>query len=122
MESLPSLITHPIALCAYIVSLAFATIAKKSGKRFFYLTAFISVVALIGGLFLAWQQINRTSSPVPVTTTNTTPSLDREQSPAAKPPASQVSGGEQSPNVSGVKGDVNITYGATGESSDSKKK
>jgi hypothetical protein len=93
-----SLITHPISLCAYIISLAFALLAKKKkDSRVFYLTAFLSIFALLGGFFLAWQQLNgdQKQSSVPVSSTN------------------QTSHGEQSPNISGVEGDVKIEFGDT---------
>ena len=99
METAIAVITHPISLCAYVLSLAFGLVAKKKKAHFFYFAASLSVVALIGGLVLAWQQIDKNSEQgaikncVPAGSTTT-----------------QTSKGAQSPNISQTCGDVNLKY------------
>lgn len=81
--------TSPIALCAYVISAVFGLLArtwksKNDGprdRRLFYLAATLSVLALSGGLFLAWHQL---AKPAPTTPSGT---------------FTQSSSGDQSPNV-----------------------
>jgi hypothetical protein len=126
MESVTSLITHPISLCAYILSLAFGLVAKKKDNRFFYLAASLSVVALVGGLFLAWQQTNKIPNPsiprAPEKMSAATPSVENKKDPSVEPTSNQTSLGNQSPNISGTKGDVNVTFGNPKSSSTEPKK
>jgi len=96
-------ITSPIALCAYVISATFGLLAKKwnsksdkpRDKQLFYLAAALSVVALSGGLFLAWHQLPK---------------------PAPPPPPCRVvqsSSGNQSPNVNSCgSGTVTVQSGA----------
>ena len=108
MESVTSLITHPLSLAVYIVFLAFAFAAKRRSRRFFYLAAILSLTALVGGLFLSWREINnnqrRATSTTGASKTDLTPLV--EQKPDSKSSTSQTSKGNQSPNVSGVQGDM----------------
>ena len=126
MESLPSVITHPISLCAYVLLLAFGVVVKKKHNRFFYLAASLSVVALVGGLFLAWQQTNKSpSSSMSRTLENKkveSPSVADKKNATVEPTTNQTSSGNQSPNISGTKGDVNVTFGNPAASSADKKK
>lgn len=102
MAASTTVITHPIALCSYVLSLVFGLLAKRlsarnqraSDQNLFRLSGCLAVIALVGGLFFAWNQTK----------------TERMQ-PAASAVSSQVSHGAQSPNVSGAK-DVTITYGS----------
>jgi H+/Cl- antiporter ClcA len=101
MSGSATIITHPIALCSYVLSLVFGLLAKRwkarnqreEDRNLFRLAASLAAVALIGGLFLAWRQEAPKSAPA--------------GAPAAQ---IQISNGGQSPNVSGAK-DVTINYG-----------
>jgi hypothetical protein len=106
-----AIITHPIALCAYVISLVFALLAKKwnsksrtkQDRQLFYLASFLCVAALAGGLFLAWQQIPK--------------SQPEQPKQASGPPAAgtdiQTSFGANSPNVkSSGSGAVTVQVGA----------
>jgi hypothetical protein len=95
-------ITNPIALCAYVVAAVFGLLAKRWNSRskkphdrhLFYLAASVAVLALAGGLFLAWWQ-----SP-------------RPQPPPQPAPVVQSSSGDQSPNIqSSGNGSVTVEYG-----------
>jgi hypothetical protein len=114
METATAVITHPISLCAYVLALAFGLVAKKKGARFFYLAASLSVVALLGGLFVAWQQITKTSehSQRPAAVGKTPQSVQRKDCLAAGSTTTQTSKGSQSPNIAETCGDVNVTFGA----------
>lgn len=101
-----STITDPIALCAYVVAAVFGLLAKKwsnknkrpQDRQLFYLAASVAVLALAGGLFLAWQRIPR-PQPAPQSA-----------------PVVQSSSGSQSPNIqSSGSGAVTVQYGAKTE-------
>jgi hypothetical protein len=109
MRGTAAVITHPIALCAYVVALVFGLIARKWNSRsrrkrdqqLFYLAVSLSVVALVGGLFLAWSQLPK---PVSEPTARATPEKAINQS--------QTSLGDQSPNVSSSgNGSVTVQIG-----------
>jgi hypothetical protein len=110
MTSTTSLITSPIALCAYVLSLVFGLLAKmwksKHDKGFdrplFRLAVFLSVTALVGGLTLAWYQTPRAAAP----------SASPPQAGTAAIPNDQTSYGCQAPNVQNSSG-VTIQYGGT---------
>ena len=119
MESVIPLITHPISLCAYIISLAFGLATIRTSGRAFYLAAFLSVIALVGGLVVSWQQLNTNQSHTASAGASKTDTI--EQKPAYQSTTSQASQGNQSPNISGVGGDVNIKYGADGSTPQEKK-
>jgi hypothetical protein len=95
-------VTNPIALCAYVVAVVFGLLARKwnsrgekpGDRRIFYLAASVAIMALAGGLFLAWRG-NVRPNPVP---------------PAG--PVVQQSSGDQSPNIStSGNGSVTLKYG-----------
>jgi hypothetical protein len=66
-----STVTHPIALCAYVVSavcwLAYKKWKPESRARghrlLFYLTASVSAAALVGGLCLAYLRVSEAARP-----------------------------------------------------------
>jgi len=104
MSASVATITHPIALCAYVVAVVFGLLAKRWNSRsrrpqdrqLFYLAASVAILALAGGLFLAWRQSSRLR-------------------PAPQPaPVVQSSSGSQSPNIqSSGNGSVTVHYGDT---------
>jgi hypothetical protein len=103
MSTTIAAITHPIALCAYVISVVFGLLAKKwnsksnkPGDRYlFYLAAFLSVATVAGGLLLAWHQLPK---PAPLIPSN---------------PVVQNSSGDQSPNVnSSGSGSVSVQIGS----------
>ncbi len=99
MKTAIAVITQPLALCALVVSSAFASMAKwspraRNSQTQFYLMWSLAAVALIGGLFLAWQQL---------------PKQTVEQS---VKDVIQTSIGDQSPNVnSSGSGSVTVQVG-----------
>jgi hypothetical protein len=111
MVTSTAVITHPIALCAYVISAVFVLLTKKwnpksdkpRDRQLFYLAATVAIVALVGGLSLAWQQIQRKSRlAVPI-------------------PVNQTSFGDQSPNVnSSGSGSVTVQTGNTSPPSSAK--
>ena len=124
MESVIPVITHPISLCAYTLFLAFGLVAIKKGHRFFYLAVFLSVVSLVGGLFLAHQQISNVPAPTPTVKSKSTaqPSEQQKKTPFANSTTTQSSAGNQSPNISGAGGDVHLNYGNAGAAPAEQKK
>jgi hypothetical protein len=114
------LITHPIALCAYVLSLVFGLLARmwnsKGNKNFnrqlFRLAVFVSVTALVGGLALAWYQSahspSSTAEPPAKNAVNASPAGTTTPPPSV----SQSTSGPNSHNVqnSGT-GTVTIQYG-----------
>ena len=71
----------------------------------------MAVVALVGGLALAfWDIANRAPTPP-----ETIPAVTQTPASPEAPESSvkQTSGGDQSPNIANTKGDVNVTFGAS---------
>ena len=96
MSGAIQVIENPYSLCGYVIAAVLAFLAKtwkSKGSdarylRLFRLAAILSLVALSGGLFLGWQQLQK-GTQVPCT-------------------VSQNSGGDQSPNVASC-GDGTVT-------------
>ena len=114
------LITHPIALCAYVLALVFGLLAKKwnsSGRdvldrQLFRLAVFVSVTALTGGLILAWHQTERTSASVTEPAIKSA-ALDRPNPGGTTAPVGpQSTTGTNSSNVqNNGSGSVTVQYG-----------
>jgi hypothetical protein len=109
MADATAIITHPISLCAYVLSAVIGLLARKwnsksrrrRDRQLFYFAASLAVIALAGGLLLAWRQIERG------------PTLShRAEGDQGRNGVSttQNSQGPQSPNVNGS-GNVTIQYG-----------
>lgn len=89
MSNTVATITNPIALCAYVISAVFGLLTlkwnpksdKPRDRQLFYLAVTLSVIALVGGILLAWHQLPK---PTPQ---------------AESVPVLQNSSGNQSPNV-----------------------
>jgi hypothetical protein len=123
MAGAAGLITHPIALCAYVLSLVFGLLAKmwssKGRKTFhrqlFRLAVFVSVTALVGGLILAWYQTARAPSSAPEPAMKNAASSNPAGSGVISvPAASQTSSGPNSSNIqNGGSGSVTVQYGSS---------
>ncbi|HXY16081.1 MAG TPA: hypothetical protein VEI26_16420 [Terriglobales bacterium] len=121
MTGAAGLITHPIALCAYVLSLVFGLLAKmwnsKAGKNFnrqlFRLAIFVSVTALVGGLALAWYQTSRTPSSVAEPAAKSSaPGSSPAGTAASQPSVTQTTSGIQAPNAQNSgSGTINVQYG-----------
>jgi uncharacterized membrane protein len=105
MSDWTKVVTDPLGLAGFALFLVFGFLAKlkrRDLRRWLAPLAMImAVIALVGGLSLAYVQVRRSAQPVPVQT----------KSPAApsQPTSIQVTTGQGSPTVNGVNGDVNIT-------------
>jgi len=94
MKSSIAAITNPISLCAYALFLVFSLLAKKwnaksdksRDRRLFQLAAFLAIVSLAGGLFLAWRQ--QSSSAAQATATTVVQGSSGNQSPNINSPGS----------------------------------
>lgn len=100
MAGTAGLVTNPIALCAYALSLVFGLLAKmwnsKGSQSFsrplFRLAVFVSVTALLGGLALAWYQ-------TPHAPASMEPAQKSAAAPAPAPQLTQSSSGANTANV-----------------------
>jgi hypothetical protein len=121
-----SVITNPITLCALVFSIVWKFAATKwSGRgrkasNIRKLAFSMAVVIPVASLFLAWRQIENS---VPVKSAgfskssaegSSSPPAPSTAKPLPRPNSIQTSFGSQSPNVSGVAGDVDIRFGASG--------
>ncbi len=103
---------HPRGLVGYALFLLFALLARvkrRDERRWILPAALLAAIgALLGGLGLAYWEVNsrQVSQTVPVPVS--TPSALQQQNDHPQ----QSSTGSNSHNVQGVQGDVNITYGA----------
>jgi glucan phosphoethanolaminetransferase (alkaline phosphatase superfamily) len=123
MAGAAGLITHPIALCAYVLSLVFGLLARmwssKGRKSFhrqlFHLAVFVSVTALVGGLILAWYQTARApSSASEPAAKNASTSNPTGSGATSVPAVSQTSSGPNSSNVQNSgSGSVTVQYGSS---------
>ncbi len=117
------LITHPIALCAYVLALVFGLLAKKWNSRnssgrygldrqLFRLAVFVSVTALAGGLILAWHQTERTSASVTEPEIKSAATGGPNAGGTAAPVGPQSTTGTNSSNVQNSgSGSVTVQYG-----------
>lgn len=114
------LITHPIALCAYVLSLVFGLLAKmwnsKAGRnvnrQLFRLAIFVSVTALVGGLVLAWYQTSRSPSSAAEQTVKNPSAGSPAGTPSQQPSVTQTTSKENSPNANNSgSGTISIQYG-----------
>ena len=118
------MITHPIALCAYVLALVFGLLAKMLNARrdkaldrqLFRLAVFVSVTALLGGLFLAWYQTARGGSGDAVSPAAASPRPAGTSPPSVT--ATQTSTGANSPNIQNT-GGGSVTVQTGGSSADS---
>lgn len=137
MANTIGVITHPIALCAYVLFLMFGLAARSEKNRhlFSWVAVSMAFVSLAGGLLLAWRQVEK-AMPIgpavvktaalttPVSVPQLTPSPVTHNIKRATNGSVQTSHGAQSPNMSGVGGNVDIRYGspAAGNSPESSEK
>jgi hypothetical protein len=114
MTSSSAVITHPIALCAYVLFLVFGLLAKRwsasshrrDDRALFWLAAGLGVLALAGGLTLAWRQ-------------TATPQGTASAAGASGRPSTQTTSGNNSAIISGSGNMVN--YGTLKASEDREK-
>ena len=127
-----AILTHPVALCAYVLSLVFGLLARrwdhgnrKQDRQLFYVAVALSVTALVGGLLLAWQQATmpdpnatrrsgQNPTALPATTLVSPPEAVKAPPTGNRETTTQNSKGDQSPNVNGTSGNVTIEFGDSG--------
>lgn len=108
MNEWTKVVTHPLGLAGFALFLVFvclARIRRADERRWLFSAAVVlSLIALVGGLGLAYFEVKTpTSRVIPQTT----------QAPATQPQTStsvqQSTSGPGSPTVQGVRGNVTIT-------------
>jgi len=104
MAPLTKVVTEPLGLVGFVLSLLFAYLAKlkrKDERRWLSpVAAVLAAIALLGGLAIAYSKAARAPSAVPQ-------NAGRERNQRNR--VEQVSVGAGSPNVQGVQGNVSIT-------------
>jgi len=120
MAGTAGLITNPIALCAYALSLVFGLLAKmwnsKGSQNFsrslFRLAVFVSVTALLGGLALAWYQTPHSPSAMAEPASRSAATNALPGGTAAPQSVTQTTSGTNSPNVQNSgSGSVSVQIG-----------
>src|SRR5205809_340171 len=108
-------LTHPLGLVGYVLFLLFGLVAglkRRDERRWILPAALVAAgVALLGGLDLAFRDVDHKAHEAVIAQPATT------SSPASKQQnthVSQTSSGAGSPNVQGVQGDVTITGDQSG--------
>jgi hypothetical protein len=102
------IVTHPLGLVAFALALVFGVAGVKlaARNRLWFLPVAISLAALVivGGLFLAYQDLQSKATPVAAV-------------PQEKTAVKQETHGPNSPAIQGVGGDVTIMLnkGGTGK-------
>jgi len=108
MSGWTRVVTNPLGLVGFALFLVFGYLAKvrRNDERRWLSPAAVAlaVLALVGGLLIAYKQLPQ-PSPQPAQTTQ--PQLPAKQQ--TNSDVQQTSTGEGSPNVQSVQGDVNIT-------------
>ena len=114
MAEILGAIQHPLSLCGLALLLVFRLLKKRmhgQHRTLYPLAMAMAVIALVGGLALAfWDIANRAP-----TSSETMPAATRTPSSpeAPQPSVNLTSEGEQSPNIANTEGDVNVTFGAS---------
>src|ERR1019366_4327209 len=108
-------VTQPLGLAGFGLFLFFSFVAgvRRNDERLWLsrAAAILAVLALFGGLFLAYKQISK-SSPSPI--------QERSAQQQSNGTVQQRSTGPGSPNVQGVQGDVTITVDQSAGKADGK--
>ena len=108
MSDWTKVVTHPLGLAGFALFLVFGYLAraKQNAERRWLSPAALAlaVIALAGGLLIAYKQIPK-PSPQPIQTIQIQPPAKQQTSGNVQ----QTSTGEGSPNLQGVQGDVTIT-------------
>jgi hypothetical protein len=106
MSEWTKVVTSPLGLAGFALFLVFGYLAKvknKDERRWVSPAAvLVSLIALVGGLFLAYRQTPGVASPAQT-------SGKAAIAPQAPKKVQQISTGDGSPNVDGVNGNVTIT-------------
>jgi len=115
MQVVP-LVSNPYMLVALVLALCFGLLAKHwSGKRkkdraLFRLCVALAIISVVGGLLLAWRQLQAQPS-----ATQQGQAATQAAPKPVTPPAGEIkqeSKGAQSPNIANTGRDVTVTYGA----------
>jgi hypothetical protein len=105
-------LVHPLGLAGYALFLVFGLVAvlKRRDERRWMLRAASAAagIALLGGIGLAYRDVGRQAQTVAHPASTATPTLQQQND-----HPQQRNSGANSPNVQGVQGDVNFTYGAS---------
>jgi hypothetical protein len=108
MHEWTKVVTNPLGLGGFALFLVFGYLARakrSDERRWLTPTAIaLAVVALMGGLLIAYKQIPK-PTPQPIQTIQAQPPAKQQTNSNVQ----QTSTGEGSPNVQGVQGDVTIT-------------
>lgn len=108
MNEWTKVVANPLGLAGFALFLLFAYLARikqpDQRRQIALIAAVLSVVALLGGLALAYLQVHVGTPSSAQSTQDAIPS-DRHMNQRVQ----QVSTGSGSPNVQGVQGNVNIT-------------
>jgi hypothetical protein len=103
---------HPLGLTGYVLFLLFGLVAraKRRDERRWILpvTLIAAGIVLVGGLGLAYREVDRQAHEPVTVLPAPTPTLQQQSNEQIQ----QRSTGDNSPNVQGTQGDVNLTYGA----------
>ncbi len=108
MPDWTKVITHPLGLAGFALFLIFGLLAKvkrRDERRWLPPIAIVmALIALVGGLGLAYMQIRGQTPPLP-SQTSRTPASSQQQTNQVQ----QTTTAPGSPTVQGVQGDVTIT-------------
>jgi hypothetical protein len=109
MHEWTKVLTNPLGLIGFALFLVFGLFAKlkqRDERRWLFSLAIVmAFIALLGGLGLAYLQIQGTSAAVSTQRSNSAPAPVQQQTNQIQ----QTSTGPGSPNVQGVQGSVTIT-------------
>lgn len=111
MTEWTKVITHPLGLAGFALFILFLSLTKKTVYRqprwLKVIFATMAFIALIGGLYLAYERNRPEISTGQIVNTS---GSSKEAEPGAEPVRiEQTTKGPNSPAVAGVKGDVKIT-------------
>jgi hypothetical protein len=120
MDGWTEIVTHPLGLAGFALFIVFSLLARmgSSGRWPWLAPAAVTMafIALLGGLGLAFRQSHQTAvQEKPDRAAGEKPiSTEDSQTPGQTPPGQpttiqQQTSGSQSPAVSNIQGDVNIT-------------
>jgi hypothetical protein len=108
MQDWTKVVTEPLGLAGFALFLVFGVLArvKKQDERRWLgpLASGMAVLALLGGLMLAYVKASQSPSP-----NVTTAPVAKVPAPVQTNQVEQTTTGKGSPAVQGVQGDVNIT-------------
>jgi hypothetical protein len=105
-------VVQPLGLTGYALFLLFGfltrTKRRKERRWILGITLIAASITLMGGMALAWRDLRQPDHSISVSPVSTPASQQRLQKQNDRP---QSTTGSNSPNVQGVQGDVNFSYG-----------